>query len=60
MKRPKFPNAIVVRKDGDPPNDNLIVGQPDRPHEIDADDGTVVAIYSIKVVKTYRQHKRLE
>ena len=56
-KRVKFPNHLVVKQEDDY---HIIVGSPDEPSNIDAEDGERVGIYVLQQVKVYRINPRLE
>ena len=56
MKKPKFKNHIYVAKiDGD----DIIVGTPEDPGRIDADDGDWLAIYVLQRIHQLRVQKRI-
>jgi hypothetical protein len=59
MRKLKFPKHLVVRQEHDETY-FLIVGEPEDPARIDAEDGDRVAIYSLQQTKVFRTANRLE
>lgn len=55
----RFSKRIVVARERDQDLD-IIVGNPDYPGTIDADDGQRVAVYVLEDTKVYRSNPSLE
>ena len=62
MKKPKFPQRIVVAKEENPDEStyDVILGSPDLLTELDAENGQYVAIYTLVGVHKYETNPRLK
>ena len=60
MKKPKFKNHICVKRErSEHENYDIIVGEPEQPTLIDAEDGEYIAVYVLQRVYRFRTNPRL-